>query len=134
MPFGNSKIVYFSEVLGSIHKFIIKLHTLPCLFVRGSNKQQRRGGITSNITKEQTFSSFMTTKCSWGVISQCSPPYCSPQKRPSSPLQFDQEDNIPGYLSERRAYCFVLKKVRRQRRNKMMNTFLIVSITPTCNR
>ena len=32
----------------SIHKFIIELHVLQCLFVRGSNKKQRRGRIFSN--------------------------------------------------------------------------------------
>ena len=32
----------------SIHKFIIELHVLQCLFVRGSNKKQRRGRIISN--------------------------------------------------------------------------------------
>ena len=62
---AESRILYFWQVLESIHKFIIELHALQCLFARRSNKKQRRGSISSNFT-EETFSSFMTTKCSWG--------------------------------------------------------------------
>ena len=64
--FADSRIVYFWQFLEPIHKFIIELHVLQCLFVRGSNKKQRRGRIISNFTKGETFSSLMTTKCSWG--------------------------------------------------------------------
>ena len=45
---ADSRILYFWQVLESIHKFIIELHVLQCLFVRGSNKKQRRGRIISN--------------------------------------------------------------------------------------
>ena len=38
------------------------------------------------------------------VISQCGPLSCTPQKRPSSPLQFRQGENIPGHSTESRAY------------------------------
>ena len=38
-------------VLESIHRFIIELHVLQCLFVRGSNEKQRSGRIISNFTK-----------------------------------------------------------------------------------
>ena len=44
-----------------------------------------------------------------GVISQCGSPSCAFQKKPSVSLQFGQEENIPGHLTERRAYWFVLK-------------------------
>ena len=107
---ADSRILYFWQVLESIHKFILELHALQCLFVRGSNKQQRRGRIISNFTKEQTFSSFMTTKWSWEIISQCGPASSTLQKRPS--LQFGQEENIPGQSTESRAYWFVLKIAR----------------------
>ena len=60
------KALYFWYVLKSIHNFIIELHALRCLFVRGSNKKQRRGSIISNFTNGETFSSLMTTKYSWG--------------------------------------------------------------------
>ena len=62
----DTRILYFGDVLESIHKFIIELNVLQCLFVRGSNKKQRRGRIISNFTKGETFSSLMTTKCSCG--------------------------------------------------------------------
>ena len=39
----------------SIHKFIIQLHVLQCLFVRGSNKKEKKGRIISNFIKEDTF-------------------------------------------------------------------------------
>ena len=38
----------------SIHKFIIELHVLQCLFVRGPDKKQWRGRIISNFTKGET--------------------------------------------------------------------------------
>ena len=38
------------------------------------------------------------------VFSHCDPPSCTLQERPSSPLQFGQEENIPGHSIERRAY------------------------------
>ena len=43
---------------------IMELYVFQCLFVKESNKKQRRGRIISNSTKAETFSSFMTTKCS----------------------------------------------------------------------
>ena len=39
-----------------------------------------------------------------GVISQYGAPSCTLQKRPSSPLQFGQEENITGQSIERKAY------------------------------
>ena len=49
------------QVVEFIHKFIIDLLVLQCLFVRGSNKEQRRGRAISDLTKGETFSSLMTT-------------------------------------------------------------------------
>ena len=46
-----------------------------------------------------------------GVISQCDP-FIHPPKRPSSPFRVDQEENIPGHSTERKAYWFVLKIAR----------------------
>ena len=42
---SDNRILYIWQVLESIHKFIIELHALKCLFVRGSNKKYRRGGF-----------------------------------------------------------------------------------------
>ena len=53
------------QVLESIHKFIIELHSLKCLFGRESNKRKKRGWVISNFTKGQTFLSPMATKWSW---------------------------------------------------------------------
>ena len=46
------------------------------------------------------------------VISKSSPPSCTFQKRPSSPLQFDLEENIPELSTERRTYWFVWKMAK----------------------
>ena len=54
------------DALESIHKLIIGLYVLQCLFVRRSKKKQRRGRIISSYTKGETYSSLMTTKYSWG--------------------------------------------------------------------
>ena len=109
--FVESRILYFWYVLKSIHKFIIEFHALQCLFVRWSNKKQRRDRIISNFTKGETFS--------------------------SSP-QFGQEENIPGHSIERRAYWFILKIAMMfpipLSKNRMMSTFIIIiliaNITP----
>ena len=48
-------------------KFILELHILLPLFVKGSsNKLQWMGGITSNFTKVETLFTLITTKCSLG--------------------------------------------------------------------
>ena len=108
----DSRFLSFWQVLESIHKGIIELHVLQRLFVRGSNKKQRRDRITSNFTKEETFSSLMTTKVLLGEISQCAPPSYTLQKRSLSPLQFGQKENIPGHSTEGRTYWYVLKLAR----------------------
>ena len=63
---ANSRILYFWQFLESIQQFIIEIHALQCLFVRGSNKQERSDRIIYSFTKGQTFSSLMTTKWPWG--------------------------------------------------------------------
>ena len=63
---ADSRLLYFWQVLESIHKFIIEIHFLQCLFVRGSNKKQMMGKIISNFTKGEAFLFLMTTKCSSG--------------------------------------------------------------------
>ena len=122
----DSRILYFWYVLKSIHKFIIELHAPQCLFEKGSNKNQRRDRIISNFTKGETFS-FLMTKVLLGVISKSGPSSCTPQNRPSSPLQF-------GHLIEMRACWFLLKISRlfpiSSSRNRMINTFVIVKVTP----
>ena len=108
---ADSMILYFWQVLKSlksVHKFIIEFHVLQCLYVGGSSKKQRRVRIISNFRKGETFH-FYDNQELLCVISQCASPSCTLQERPSSPLQFRQEENIPGHSTERRAYWFVLK-------------------------
>ena len=70
---ADSRNLYFWNVLESIHKFIIELHDLQCLFVRGSNKKQRRGRIILNFTKRRGFFISYDNQVLLGVISQCGP-------------------------------------------------------------
>ena len=63
---ADSRILYFWQVLESVHKTIkniIGLRVLQCLFIRGSNKKQRRGRIISSFTKGEIFSFLTTNKC-----------------------------------------------------------------------
>ena len=70
-----SRIVYFWYVLESIHRFIIELHVLQCLFIRESNKKQIQstGRIISYFTRRETFSSLMITKCFGGNLTKWFP-------------------------------------------------------------
>ena len=52
---AGSRILYFWQDLKSIHKFIIELHALQCLFVRGSNKKNRWVGLFQISQKERLF-------------------------------------------------------------------------------
>ena len=53
LPTGG--FLNFWQVLDAIHKFIIELHALQCLFKKESNKKQRRDRTVSNFTKVETF-------------------------------------------------------------------------------
>ena len=75
---------------GIIHKFMIELHILQCLFVRGSNKKQRRGRTISNLQKERLFY-FLWQPNALGVISQCGP-LLAPSKK-GLPLPFSLAKN-----------------------------------------
>ena len=55
------------------------------------------------------FSSLITTRCSWGKSYDAALFLAPSKKRPSPPLQFGQEQNIPGHSFERGADWFVLK-------------------------
>ena len=65
---------------------ILELHALLYLFVRTSNKQQRRDGIISNFTKWGTFFIPFNNQVLLRVFLKCSPSYCTLQKRPSFPF------------------------------------------------
>ena len=72
---------FFWQVLESIHKFIIELHVLQYLFLRGSNKQQRRGGIISNFTKGETYFISYNNQVLLGVIWRWSSSSCTLQRK-----------------------------------------------------
>ena len=65
---ADSRILYFWQVLESIHKFIIELHILQCLFVRGL--------LRTNFTKGNFFVSYIN-QVLLVIISQCGPPSCT---------------------------------------------------------
>ena len=62
--FADSRILYFSYVLESIHKCIIELLVLQFLFVRGSNKNKGGGGLFQILQKERLFHLFWQPSCS----------------------------------------------------------------------
>ena len=74
--------------------FIIELHVPQCLFVRQSNKKQRRGRMISNFTKEETFSSLVKTTCSWGLSHNVT----------SLLAPFKKDLHLPFSLAKKRTY------------------------------
>ena len=64
----------------TIHKFIIELHVLQCLFARGSNKKQRRIRLFQISQKERLFISDDNQLLLW-IISQCPPPLLASSKK-----------------------------------------------------
>ena len=71
-----------------------------------------QGGLVKNkgeiglfkISQKEGLFHLLDNQVLLGVISQCGPPICTFQKRPSSPLQFGQEENIRGHSMKSRAY------------------------------
>ena len=88
---ASSRILYFWYVLKSIHNFILDLHALQLLFVRGSNKKQRRGRIISNFTKGETFFISYDNQ----VLLKCAPTSCAlPRKVFLSPSVWERRESI----------------------------------------
>ena len=120
-------------------EFIIELYDMQCLFARRSNKKQRRGRIIWNFTKgERLFSSYGNYML-LGVISQCAPILHLPKKAFLSPSLWSRREHT-WTLSwkENLLICFEnclgVSYEHKQSRNRMMNTFIISNITPTCKR
>ena len=108
--------------------------------MRGSSKKTKDGWDYFKFHRRRDF--FMSY-INQVMILQCGPPSlhcCTFPKRPFFPLQFGQEENISGNSIERRDYWIILKIDRVLpvstwgSRNRMMNTFIIVSIAPTCRQ
>ena len=139
LPYWQQDSLLFSQVLESIHKFIIELHVLQRLYVRGFNKKQRRGRIISNFTKGKTFSSLMTPKYSWNNLTMWSPFLHPPKKAFLSPSVWPRREYIWTLnWKESLLICFEncqgVPCSHRQSRNRMMNTFIIGNITSICKR
>ena len=100
----------------------------------GGLRKNKRGVVLFQISqKERLFHPLWQPSTLWSNLTMCSP-FLDPPKRPSYPLQFGREENIPGHSIKRRAYWFVLKTARvfpiPTSRNKMINNFIIVTIIP----
>ena len=80
LHFGGSRIFL---TVPEIYSKISKLHVLFYLFVRGSNKQQRRRGIIFNFTKGAHFFISCNNQLFFGLISQYSPSSCTLQEKTS---------------------------------------------------
>ena len=124
---ADSRILYCWNVLESLRKFIIELHVLQCLFVRGFDKRQKSGRIASNFTKRENFASFMTIKCSRGLfynVASLLALFRLAKKtlncKQNLLIYFENSQDVP-YSHD-------------TSRNSMMNTSIIVNIIPTCKR
>ena len=88
---------YFTfDVLKSIHKFIIELHALQCLFV---NKNKGRLDYFKFHKRRDFFISYDKSTLGGNLVMLS--PFLDRSKKA---FLFGQEDNIPGHLIERRAY------------------------------
>ena len=92
---------------------------------------KNKGGVGFfQFHKSRDFFTSFDNQLLLGVIFQCGFPSCT--------LRFGQEENIPGQPTESRAYGFILKIVRMlpilTSRDRMMNAYIIVKITPACKR
>ena len=83
---ANSRVLYFWQVPESIHKFIIELHILQCLFVRRSKKKTRRG----------KFNLLWQPSALGGNLTMGPHPLpsCTLQKRPLSPSVWPRREYI----------------------------------------
>ena len=93
-------------------EFILKIYhrtSYPAVpLCRGSNKWQSRGWIISNFMKGDNVLASYNNYVLLKVISPCTP--VSSKRRPSSELQFGQEENIYGQSLIFIKYSFHLKE------------------------
>ena len=78
---------------------------MPCSAYLYGGLISNKGGVgLFQISQNESLFHLLRQLSTLGVISQWGPPSCTLQKRPSSPLQFGPEENIPGQSIESRAY------------------------------
>ena len=132
-------MLYFWQVLESIHEFILEIDVLQCFFVRGSDEKQRRGRIISNFTKGDFFISYIN-QVLLGIISQCGPSFCTFSIKVFLSLSVWARREYIWKLNWKESLLIYFENWQgapcshRQSRNRMMNTFIIVNITPICKR
>ena len=130
----QTEAFFFWWVLESIIKFIIELHVLQCLFVRGYNKIQWRDTIISNFTKGETLRALWDNLAMW-----C--PFLHPSKKGLSSsyslgkkriyLEAELEGEFTDLFWKLPGYSLFL---HRQSRQRMMINLLINKINLTCKR
>ena len=88
----------FSTFDRFIHKFIVELHAMQCLFVSGSKKQKRRGrvGLFQTSHKDRLFHLLWQPSAFGGNLTM------------QTPILQPQEENIPGHSTERRTLTDML--------------------------
>ena len=112
---------------------------MPCsVYLQGDLIKKRRGNIISSFTKGETFASLMTTKCPWGQSSNVVPLLAPSKNGLSFPFSLARREYFWTLnLKESLLICFEncqgIPCSHRQSRNRMMNTFIRVNITPICN-
>ena len=102
---ADSRILYFLTGPGIYPQIYRIAPCLHCLFVRGSNKQQRRVRLFEISQMDRLFN-LLWQPSALGDNLTMRPFSCT------SPLQFGQEENIPRQPFDRRAYWFALKIAR----------------------
>ena len=130
---ANSTILYFWEVLESIHKLIIKLHVLQCLFVRGSNKCKGWVVLFKTSQKERLFHILWQPSTLEDNLTMWSP-FLHPSKKDISLSVWARREYICKLnWNESLQICFENYQYfpcsHWQSRNRIMNTFIIVNIT-----
>ena len=106
---ADSRILYFWQVLESLHKLINELHILQCLFVRGSSKKQRRDRVFQ-ISQKQRLFHLLYRPSALGDNVLMRPHFtCTLPKRSFFTLQLGKEDNLSGNSIKKRVDWFILK-------------------------
>ena len=134
---ADSRILYFWYVLKSIHKFMVELPVLQCLFVRGLTKSKGRVGLFQISLKERPFH-LLWQPSALGCNFTKWHPLLAPFKK-GLPLPFSwPRREYTWHSIETAAYWFILKIARMfsilTGGNRIINTLIIVNITPTCKR
>ena len=92
----------FWQVLEPIHKFIIEIHVLQCLFVRGSNKKTKEGKDYFKFHKRRVFHHLWQPSAPGGNLAMC---LFKPSKKPKKAFL---HPSVPFSLAKQRI-CLSIK-------------------------